>query len=91
MLEKCNIGFLIMTAEDETVSGDMRARENVVHEAGLFQGRYGFERAIIVRENQCAGFSNVHGIVQILYESGHIESALYKIRDVISREFRKRD
>ena len=38
MLEACRIAFLIMTGEDEQADGSLRARENVVHEVGLFQG-----------------------------------------------------
>lgn len=62
MLYKCNFAVLLHTAEDEQRDGPMRARQNVVHETGLFQGRLGFPRAIIVREEKCESFSNVHGI-----------------------------
>ena len=43
MLDSVTIAFLVMTGEDEQPSGELRARENVVHEAGLFQGRLGFK------------------------------------------------
>jgi predicted nucleotide-binding protein len=36
-----------MTAEDEQADGQWRARENVVHEAGLFQGRLGFMKGVL--------------------------------------------
>ncbi len=62
MLHKCNFAVLIHTAEDEQLDGALRARQNVVHETGLLQGRLGFTRAIIVREEKCESFSNVHGI-----------------------------
>ncbi len=62
MLYKCNFAVLLHTGEDEQRDGPMRARQNVVHETGLFQGRLGFPRAIIVREEKCESFSNVHGI-----------------------------
>jgi len=39
MLNDANFAFLVMTAEDERPSGTMHARENVIHELGLFQGR----------------------------------------------------
>ncbi len=45
MLSANSFALLVMTGEDETASGEVRARQNVVHEAGLFQGRLGFNRA----------------------------------------------
>ena len=39
MLDDAAFAFLILTAEDEKADGKMHARMNVVHEAGLFQGR----------------------------------------------------
>ena len=48
MLDSACFAFLVMTAEDEKTDGTKHARENVIHEAGLFQGRLGFERAIIL-------------------------------------------
>jgi predicted nucleotide-binding protein len=50
MLDAAKFAFLIMTAEDETPDGKLRARLNVVHEAGLFQGKLGFKKAIILLE-----------------------------------------
>jgi predicted nucleotide-binding protein len=43
MLDASAIALLVMTAEDEMADGEMQARMNVVHEAGLFQGRLGFK------------------------------------------------
>src|SRR5947207_4522834 len=57
--------FLVMTGEDEQPDGKLRARENVIHEAGLFQGKLGFERAIVLLEDECEEFSNIHGLNQI--------------------------
>ena len=59
MLNQARIAFLVMTAEDEQAGGALRARENVVHEAGLFQGKLGFEKAIILLEEGCEEFSNI--------------------------------
>ena len=51
------MAFLVLTAEDEQTDGTLHARENVIHEAGLFQGRLGFEKAIILLEEGCQEFS----------------------------------
>jgi len=42
MLAKSSFAVLVMTGEDEMEDGTLRARQNVIHEIGLFQGRLGF-------------------------------------------------
>jgi predicted nucleotide-binding protein len=86
MLDSAAIAFLVMTAEDETVDGKMQARMNVVHEAGLFQGRLGFMRAIVLLEEGCEQFSNIDGLGQIRFPSGNISGAFEDIRRVLERE-----
>ena len=86
MLEESCMAFLIMTGEDEQADGSVRARENVVHEVGLFQGRLGFEKAIILLEEGCADFSNIHGITYIPFPKGNIRAAFEDIREVLERE-----
>ena len=41
---------LILTCDDDIGNEKYRARQNVVHEAGLFQGYLGFTRAIVLLE-----------------------------------------
>ena len=62
MIESASMALIIMTAEDETAEGEMQARMNVIHEAGLFQGRLGFTRAIVILEEGCKEFSNIQGL-----------------------------
>ena len=86
MLDSAAIAFVIMTAEDETNEGKMHARMNVIHEVGLFQGRLGFERAIIMLEDGCEEFSNVQGLGQIRFPKGNIKAVFEDVRAVIERE-----
>ena len=86
MLDNAAIAFLIMTAEDEQSDGKLRARMNVIHEAGLFQGRLGFTRAIILLEDGCENFSNVDGLGYIKFPSGNIKACFEDIRRVLERE-----
>ena len=86
MLGSATAAFLLMTGEDETAEGKLRARENVVHEVGLFQGKLGFERAIVLLEEGCEEFSNIIGLEQIRFDKGKIDSAFEKIRMVLERE-----
>ncbi len=86
MLDASSIAFLILTAEDEQKDGEMVARQNVVHEAGLFQGRLGFTRAIILLEEGCKEFSNIQGLGQIRFPKGSIGAAFEEVRLVLERE-----
>jgi predicted nucleotide-binding protein len=86
MLAEAAIAFLILTAEDEQKDGSQRARQNVIHEAGLFQGRLGFEKAIILLEEGCEDFSNIQGLGHIRFPKGNISAAFEDIRKVLERE-----
>jgi predicted nucleotide-binding protein len=86
MLDQAAFAFLIMTAEDEQADGKVNARMNVVHEAGLFQGRLGFQRAIILLEEGCEEFSNVQGLGQIRFPKGDLSKTFEEIRMVLERE-----
>jgi len=86
MLNDAGIAFLILTAEDEKADGTIQARMNVIHEAGLFQGRLGFTKAIILLEEGCEEFSNIKGLGQIRFPKGNIKQACEEIRQVLERE-----
>ncbi|EPI8558041.1 TIR domain-containing protein [Vibrio fluvialis] len=86
MLDQASFAFLIMTAEDEHADSTLHARENVIHEVGLFQGRLTFKRAIVLLEDGCQEFSNIHGVGQIRFPKGNIKAAFEDIRMVLERE-----
>ena len=87
MLNKSAFALLVLTAEDEQGDGTLRARQNVVHEAGLFQGRLGFSRAILLIEDGCEPFSNVDGIQQIRFSSQNIKETFGDVLATLRREF----
>lgn len=86
MLDSAAIAFLVMTAEDEQNDGRLQARMNVIHEAGLFQGRLGFTRAIVLLEEGCEEFSNIQGLGQIRFPRGNIKACFEDVRMVLERE-----
>ena len=86
MLNSAAMAFLVMTAEDENSDGTSHARLNVVHEAGLFQGRLGFDRAIVLLEEGCEAFSNIDGLGQLRFAKGEIGSKFEEVRRILERE-----
>lgn len=87
MLDSSTFAILVMTSEDEQADETMRARQNVVHEAGLFQGRLGFPRVAILREEGVDLFSNIDGIQYIPFSKGNIRETFGDILATLKREF----
>jgi predicted nucleotide-binding protein len=79
-LDKSSIAILILTAEDESAEGKLRARQNVVHEAGLFQGRLGFDKVIILKQEGVEEFSNIAGLQYIPFSGDNIEQCFYELQ-----------
>ena len=86
MLEAAGFAFLVLTGEDEQATGKLNARLNVIHEAGLFQGKLGFRKAILLKEDGCEDFSNVHGLGEIRFPKGNIGAQFEEVRRVLERE-----
>jgi predicted nucleotide-binding protein len=86
MLTESSLAFLVLTGEDETADQCLRARQNVIHETGLFQGKLGFSRAIVLLEEGVEEFSNLAGIQHISFPKGHIGETFGEVLAVIKRE-----
>lgn len=86
MLDNAAFALLLMTAEDQLLDGNAQARPNVIHEVGLFQGRLGMRRAIVLLEEGCAEFSNIGGLSQIRFPKGRISACFEEVRQVLARE-----
>jgi len=87
MLTESSFALLVFTPEDEDKAGGFHARENVIHELGLFQAKLGFNRAIAIISSKVDEFSNIHGITQIRYSEGNIKETYGEILATIKREF----
>lgn len=83
MLDQAAFAFIVMTAEDALTEDEIRARQNVVHEAGLFQGRLGFNRTIVLLEKGCTSFSNIDGLIYIGFPKGGISSVFHRVHGTL--------
>lgn len=87
MVTESNFALLVLTGDDITDDGNRRARQNAVHEAGLFQGKLGFHRAIVLVEEGIEVFSNIDGVQQIRFEAGNIAATYGEVLATLKREF----
>lgn len=79
-LNESSFAVLIMTAEDTTSEGTIRARQNVIHEAGLFQGRLGFDKVVILKQSETEYFSNIAGLQYIPFTGENINQCFYELQ-----------
>ena len=87
ILNRAIFAFIVMTAEDRHEDGKLHARQNVIHEAGLFQGRLGFSHAVLLVESGCETPSNLHGLTHIPFPKDNIRAAFHEIRrTLVDRE-----
>jgi predicted nucleotide-binding protein len=86
MLEDSSFALLVLTGEDIHTDGEAHARENVIHELGLFQGKIGFTRAIALVEEGVKEFSNILGINQIRFSKGRVRETFGEVIATIKRE-----
>ena len=89
-MDSADVALLVLTAEDEQADGRKVARLNVVHEVGLFQGRLGFERAIVLLKDGCEEFSNIEGLSQIRFPSATLRATRGERGLASSRVWRRR-
>jgi len=70
---RCGYAVVVMTGDDQ-IGDEVRARENVLHEIGYFQGKYGLHNIIILHEEGVNIPSNIDGLVYIPFPKDTIEA-----------------
>lgn len=80
--ERCNSAVIVMTGDDVDEHGQPRSRENVMHEIGFFQGKYGRSKVCLLHEEGVSIPTNLAGVVYIPYPKGTISAAFH----VLARE-----
>jgi predicted nucleotide-binding protein len=87
-LRECRLAFLVMNAEDLHMDGSRHARQNVVHEIGLFQAKLGFDKVLILVEEGCTMFSNMAGLTHLSFRKGKIRDCFEDIREAVAHQLR---
>jgi len=73
---KCSVAIIVMTGDDLLEEGEIRARENVLHEIGFFQGKFGLNKIILLHEESVNIPSNIHGLAYIPFPTNMVETTL---------------
>jgi len=63
----CEFAIILLTGDDGTQDGGRRARQNVIHEIGFFQGRLGRAKVVLIVEKGVEIPSNLSGLFYLEY------------------------
>ncbi|MFF1477304.1 PfkB family carbohydrate kinase [Streptomyces sp. NPDC058301] len=85
-LEQCGFAVCVLSASRMMAGGGRRASEDVVHQAGIFQGYYGFGRVAILAEEGCEAPSNIGGLIRLDFAPGRIDATFWELERVLVRE-----
>lgn len=83
----CLFAVIVMTGDDEIEDDAPRVRENVMHEIGFFQGKYGLEKVCLLYEDGTNIPSNIHGLVYIPFPKGYINATFGALQREIKAVF----
>lgn len=85
-LARCGFAVCLLGKNEAMADGRARAEQNVVYQAGFFQGKYGFGRVALLTEEGCDGFSNIAGIVRLDFPSPQVDATFIDLRRMLQRE-----
>jgi len=81
---RCDSAVIVMTGDDVANEDEARVRENVMHEIGFFQGRYGRNAVVLLHEEGVNIPTNLAGVAYVAFPKGSIEAGFH----VLQRELR---
>ncbi|MGV9313759.1 PfkB family carbohydrate kinase [Streptomyces sp. NPDC003691] len=85
-LTRCGFAVCVLTATRVMAGGGRRVGERLVHQVGLFQGRYGFGRVALLTEEGCEAPSNIAGLIRLDFPPGRVESVFWELERMLARE-----
>lgn len=86
LLPRCGFAVCLLGKNEAMADGRARADQNVVYQAGFFQGKYGFGRVAMLTEDGCDGFSNIAGIIRLDFTAPQVDATFIGLRSMLQRE-----
>jgi len=81
IISHCGKAIILLTKDDEQKDGGIRARQNVIHELGYCQSRFGRQNVLLLVEDDIEYPSNISGILYKQFSASNIEGIYEFIRE----------
>jgi sugar/nucleoside kinase (ribokinase family) len=83
---RCSFAVCLLSTRKTMVGKQAQTDQNIVYQAGLFQGRYGFGRVALLVEEGCDTFSNIAGLIRMDFPYGQVDSTFIELERMLKRE-----
>jgi len=83
IISGCGKAIILLTKEDEQKNGGVRARQNVIHELGYCQSRFGRQNVLFLVEDDVEYPSNITGMLHKNFSVANIDGTYEFIRQNI--------
>lgn len=87
--DHCDSAVIIMTGDDIGSDDVPKVRENVMHEIGFFQGRYGRGMVVLLHEEGVSIPTNLAGVVYIPFPKGKIDAGFHVLQRELNATYRR--
>jgi predicted nucleotide-binding protein len=87
---RCDSAVIVMTGDDLIGDDERRVRENVMHEIGFFQGRYGRTLVVLMHEEGVNVPSNLAGVAYVPFPKGRIEAGFHVLHRELDAIYKDR-
>lgn len=84
--KNCSFALVVLTADDTTREGGLRARQNVVHELGFFHGLLGRKKVLLLKQSNVEVFSNISGLIYKEFDGDDVERIYEDVRMAIESQ-----
>jgi len=83
-LSRC--GFAVCILGADIPHGLQRPQQRIVHQTGILHGTYGFGRVAILIEDGCDIFTNISGLIRMVFPKGNVEAKFVDLHRMLIRE-----
>lgn len=87
--DRCDSAVIVMTGDDVANEDETRVRENVMHEIGFFQGRYGRNVVILLHEEGVNVPNNLAGVAYIPFPKDNIGAGLHVLQRELNAIYKR--
>lgn len=87
--DRCDSAVIVMTGDDIAREDERRVRENVMHEIGFFQGRYGRTMVVLLHEEGVNVPTNLSGVAYIPFPKGKIDAGFHVLQRELNALYKR--